>query len=628
MNKDSLLNVLHSAKEDTNKVLLYINTGQQYENNQPDSAAYYYTRAKLLSEQLNYTVGIIKYISNITYILNLQGKTDSSLKLNLYSVELARKINDKKRIAFGLSNVGTSYLDMEQYENAADYFLQAIKILEESGLKQYLSVLYNNLSILYEKMMQYDKSVQYGQQAVDISRALNDSSNLCIALNTLSVPLIGNNRHTEAIPYLRESLRICELINNTYLRESCLINLATVYDKTGKAAEHFLYASQALQLAKELEDKDGIAEGYALLASYYLHQLQWEKAKTNALQSLQIAKESGQPGNEKNALQLLADISLGLHDIDAYRNYRKQEDSVEALMLNRQITRNTQELETKYETEKKNGQIKELEKDKEIQALSLRQKNTLNYLLTGLIITILAISLLGYRNYRQKQLLDKKRIQELEKEKQLLATEAVLKGQEEERGRLAKDLHDGLGGMLSGIKYSLNTVRGNMIMTEDNRQSLERSIDMLDSSIREMRRVAHNLMPESLVKFGLDTALKDFCTDINLSDAIKISYQSIGMQGIAISQTTAITIYRVVQELVNNIMKHAQARKAIVQLSAGMNQVVITVEDDGKGFSEEKTHLGGIGWINIRSRVDYLKGKIDIRSKPGEGTSVHIELPL
>lgn len=629
MNKDSLLKALRIAKDDTNKVLLYINTGQQYENNQPDSAAYYYTEAKRLSEKLNYTVGILKYISNITYILNLQGKTDSSLKLNLYSVELAEKINDRKRLAFSLANVGTSYLDMEQYENAAGYFLQAIKILEESGLKQYLSVLYNNMSILYEKMMQYDKSIQSGHRAIDMARASNDSSNLSIALNTLSVPLIGSNRYIEAIPYLQESLKICMLINNTYLRESCLINLATVYDKTGQQEKHFSHATEALRLAKELEDKDGIAEGYALLASYYLHRLQWKKARTNALLSLQVARESGQPNNEKNALQLLSDISLGLHRVDDYRSYRHQQDSVEALLLNRQITRNTLELEAKYETEKKNNQIKELEKDRQIQALSIRQKNTLNYLLAGVVITILLFSLLGYLNYRQKRLLHQKQIQELEKEKQLLATEAVLKGQEEERARLARDLHDGLGGMLSGIKYSLNTMKGKMVMAKDEAQSFDRSIDMLDTSINEMRRVAHNLMPESLIKFGLDTALKDFCHDINNSGAITVNYQSFGMTKINMSQTMAITIYRIIQELVNNIMKHAQARQAIVQLSAGMNQVIVTVEDDGRGLDTKKTgSVEGIGWINIRSRVDYLKGKIDVRSQPGEGTSVHIELPL
>ena len=629
LNRDSLLVVVKTAKEDTNKVLLYISIGQQYENNLPDTAAYYYTQAKLLSEKLNYTLGIIKYISNITYVLNLQGKLDSSLRLNLYSVELAQRINDRKRLAFGLSNVGASYLEMEQYENAANYFLQAIKILEELGLKQYLGVLYNNLAILYDKMMQYDKAIHYSEKAIAISRSLNDSTNLSISLNTISLPLINSNNPAKAVPYLKESLEICRLINNIYLREACLISLGTVYKMTEQSEKHLANATEALQLAKELEDKDGIAVAYALLSSYYLGKLQLEKAKENALLSLQVARNSGQPANEKTALLLLADISLALHEVEDFKNYRRQQDSVEAVLLNRQITRNTQELEAKYETEKKNSQITALEKDKRIQTLSIRQKNTLNYLLIGVAAIILIISLLVYRTYRQRQLLQQNKIQELENEKQLLATEAVLKGQESERARLARDLHDGLGGMLSGIKHSLNTMKGNMIMTENNVQSFERSIDMLDSSIREMRRVAHNLMPESLVKFGLDAALKDFCNDINSIGALKITYQSFGLEGKVIEQTISITIYRIVQELVNNIMKHAQARQAIVQVTTDAKQISITVEDDGKGFDPEKLDIGrGIGWLNIRSRVDYLKGKIDTRSQPGEGTSVHIELSL
>lgn len=166
-------------------------------------------------------------------------------------------------------------------------------------------------------------------------------------------------------------------------------------------------------------------------------------------------------------------------------------------------------------------------------------------------------------------------------------------------------------------------------MTPENSQAFERSIDMLDSSIKEMRRVAHNMMPEALVKFGLDTALKDFCNDINHSGALKLSYQSIGMQGVAIDQTTAITVYRIVQELVNNTMKHAAAKNAIVQLSVRENQLTVTVEDDGRGFDPNILRQArGIGWSNIHNRVDFLKGKLDIDSQPGQGTSVHIELNL
>jgi two-component system NarL family sensor kinase len=164
-------------------------------------------------------------------------------------------------------------------------------------------------------------------------------------------------------------------------------------------------------------------------------------------------------------------------------------------------------------------------------------------------------------------------------------------------------------------------------MTPENNQAFERSMDMLDSSIKEMRRVAHNMMPEALIKFGLDTALKDFCNDINQTGALQVTYQSIGMNDAVIEQIAAITIYRIVQELINNTMKHASAKSAIVQLTKENNVISITVEDDGKGFSPvilEGTK--GIGWSNIQSRIDYLKGKIDVRSAQGEGTSVHIEL--
>jgi two-component system, NarL family, sensor kinase len=142
--------------------------------------------------------------------------------------------------------------------------------------------------------------------------------------------------------------------------------------------------------------------------------------------------------------------------------------------------------------------------------------------------------------------------------------------------------------------------------------------------------VAHNMMPETLVKFGLDTALKDFCNDINQSGALKVNYQSIGLENITIDSVTSITIYRIVQELINNTMKHAGASNAIVQVSRAGGFLTVTVEDDGKGFdtailSAARTRHG-IGWNNIQNRVEFLKGKLDVNSSPGKGTSVHIEL--
>jgi two-component system NarL family sensor kinase len=170
-------------------------------------------------------------------------------------------------------------------------------------------------------------------------------------------------------------------------------------------------------------------------------------------------------------------------------------------------------------------------------------------------------------------------------------------------------------------------MKGNLIMTPEYQLAFERSMDMLDSSIREMRRVAQNLMPEALVRFGLDTALRDFCEDVNRSGTLKVVYQSIGLEALPVDQTTAISIYRIVQELLNNTIKHASANTAIVQLSKTTTGIDITVEDDGKGFDTSILKAGkGLGWSAIQTRVDYLKGRLDIQSVPGKGTSVHIEI--
>jgi two-component system NarL family sensor kinase len=227
---------------------------------------------------------------------------------------------------------------------------------------------------------------------------------------------------------------------------------------------------------------------------------------------------------------------------------------------------------------------------------------------------------------RQKEDLHEQRIRELEKDKQLVAVDSMLKGQEEERTRLAKDLHDGLGSMLSGVKFSLMNMKSNLIINHENVVQFERSLDMLDTSIRELRRVAHNMMPEALIKFGLDEALKDYCNNINNAQIVRVNYQSFGMEQ-RLESTTEIIIYRIIQELFANIFKHAKATEVLVQLLREGNRISIAVEDNGRGFDVDDIGKNkGAGWANIRSRVEYLKGKLDLHSEAGRGTSVNIEV--
>lgn len=172
-------------------------------------------------------------------------------------------------------------------------------------------------------------------------------------------------------------------------------------------------------------------------------------------------------------------------------------------------------------------------------------------------------------------------------------------------------------------------MKENLIMTPANAQAFEHSIGMLDHSISEMRRVAHNLMPENLLKFGLDAAMRDFCSEMQLHGMLQVHYQSLGLKDKSMDQGLSVTVYRVTQELLNNIVKHAGATQAIVQIAATDSQLTITVEDNGKGLADETIKSAqGIGWKNIYSRVQYQKGTINIQSQPGKGTSVYIEFPV
>lgn len=620
MNKDSLLKLLPAAKEDTGKVLLLINIGQQYETNEPGKAKSYYLLAKKISEKINYPLGVVKYAANYTYVLNMQGLYDSSILVNLEALKIARTINNPEYLGKTLFNTGTSYRQAGQYEEAVKYYEEGKKVFEQIDNKITEARSGDILQLLYHDMHQYRKAIQYGEKSVKIFREINDSVWLGTALNNLGINYSALQQSDKAEQLFKEALKIGQLTGDKNMQVAQLLNLGDIAIQKNRYAEAKPLYDQALQLAQEIESFESVLIACKGLSFCYESDKQYDVAKELALKALNISYQYNLRLERQKLFTHLSNLAYSMQDKKLGEYYATQGTLLGDSLLNETIQKNTLELEKKYETEKKNTQI-------QLQQSELKRRRIFNYLLLGSALALLLIIGLLYRTYQQKQKLQQQRIAELETEKQLTATEAVLKGEENERTRLAKDLHDGLGGMLSGIKYSMNTMKGNLIMTPENQQAFERSMDMLDSSIKEMRRVAHNMMPEALVKFGLDTALKDFCSDINQSGALNVNYQSIGMEAAEVDQTTAITVYRIVQELINNTMKHAAAKNAIVQLSRENNKLSITVEDDGKGFDTALLQSAkGIGWTNIRNRVEFLKGKLDVSAGEGKGTSVLIEI--
>lgn len=619
-NIDSLLNKILHARPDTSKVLLLLAVADEYEVTDLEKARSYIDEAMKLSRGLHYHSGIMKAYRHYAYVYSYQSKFDSSIYVNRRMLEIALQQKDSFSIGAAYFNIGVAHRFKQDLDSALQYTLEAVRLLDGKSYGKTEGVLNDGLQSLYMSMAQYDKAVQYGEKSVAIARKFKSDEDLATSLNNLGLSYVELNRINDARKVYREGLELARKIGFKQLEAMFLNNLSDILLREGRFDEAGANAFKVLDINKKLPDSGILMNANTILANYYLSKEEYEKAEQLANGILAFSEQQSFDDGKINAFNMLARIAFAKKEFAKGIQYQFLEHKAEEAVLNESIKQREAGWRVRFETEKKDAQLL-------VQHSQIERKNTLNYILIAGIALLLTIALLFYRNYRQKQKLQQQRISELETEKQLTATEAVLKGEEQERTRLAKDLHDGLGGMMSGIKYSLQTMKKNLIMTPENQLAFERSMDMLDSSINEMRRVAHNMMPEALVKFGLDTALKDFCNDINKSGALKVNYQSIGLENTTIDQTTSITLYRIVQELLNNIIKHAAAGNAIVQVSKTDSVLSVTVEDDGKGFDTSVLNVSnGIGLNNIKHRIEFLRGKLDVNSKAGKGTSVHIEL--
>ncbi|TAH00367.1 MAG: sensor histidine kinase, partial [Sphingobacteriales bacterium] len=520
-----------------------------------------------------------------------------------------------------------------EYDSSIYYYLKAEDIFERPDLiskdgevtKRVLdkrkSDLYSNISSVFNTLGNYRKSDEYVDKALAIARSYNAKAAIAQYIQQKADNLSQSGQVETALRARLQHLPDMETstIEKPFI-QTYYQSIARDYEKLGKVDSAKLYAGKGLALASILEVPDALASANLLMGRLAVREKNFAAADGYLSKAIPYYSVSENQEEQREFFEVMQQLNVGKGNFKEAYEYLQKYQAVNDTILNGERTRQFSEREARYQSELKDAQIA-------AKNAAIQQKNTLNLLLGGSLAALLVIGLLSYRNYKHKQSIQRQRIVELETEKQLAATESVLKGEEQERTRLAKDLHDGLGGMLSGIKYSMKAMKGNMIMTPENASAFERSMEMLDSSIHEMRRVAHNLMPEALVKFGLDAALKDFCNDVTESGVLNVTYQSVGMEGKETDQSVAITIYRIVQELLNNTMKHASAQHAVVQLSRSAEEISITVEDDGKGFDTAILKKStGIGWSNIKHRVELMKGKMDVLSSPGKGTSVYIEL--
>jgi signal transduction histidine kinase len=389
--------------------------------------------------------------------------------------------------------------------------------------------------------------------------------------------------------------------------------------------------------AKSVGNVELQVKALEILGEYYFYKANYKKAESVFKKALGIAKTF-------NYIDYCKQFNFRLYECSnnsgRYKNasdyllsFVKYNDTILQISTSESLLK----LIGKYEQRELHSEKIDLEKSKRLFELKSRRSNFTMY---SLIFSIVAILFAGYfviLFYQQKletnniihnqtEQINTQKIKQLENNIQLQSMQSLIDGQESERERIAQELHDSLGGLLSTIKIRFTKINHDRNFTE--KDEYTKLYNLIDAACVEVRSISNDLKPGSLEKLGLLEAIKDLLNRYKLEEGPEIIFQYFGFNyPSTIDSNIALNIYRIIQELVNNAIKHAKCKEIFVQISKTINEMTITVEDDGIGFSTENVKKG-MGLENIRSRVNYLRGEFNVESSENQGTLFLVLIPL
>ena len=531
------------------------------------------------SEQAEYWM--LRSYNNLGVVYRRIDEYETALQHFLRAFPLAEKLKSDKEIASCLGNIGSLYLSLNKLDEAMDYFRLSLNKAIEQNNYQGLAISYGLMGRVYENRNRLDSAKYCYEQNLFYSKGWNDNNGIAISYNSLGNVAKRRNDWKKALDYYKK----------------------------------------ALEISLKVGDRNYIAPNYANLAECYLQLGNMENAEKNYRQSLQIAQDAGMKRS-------MADAFAGLSN-----TYERQNRSIEALhaarqqmvlkdsILNEENLRRIEFLKISFDVQQKEQTIATLQAMNQIEQLKNRQKQIALLVGAGLFLALFLFIAMYEKNSMQKQLIAEQRVRKLEQEKQLIATQAVLDGETYERVRLARDLHDSLGSILTGARLNLLEMKRNAMLEYADVERFDKALALLDQSIREMRRVAHHLMPDALSRFGLQPAVDEFCRSFSTSNIV---FYYFGDKK-RLDPKMETMIYRSISELVNNALKHSGASQILVQIIQEPNRIAFTVQDNGCGF-DPSAHSKGMGLENIRTRIASFGGSIQIDSHAGEGTEINVEL--
>lgn len=551
-----------------------------------DTALIHYQKALTLRKSLGHEEKMAGIYANIATVYMRQSKFGEALELEFNSLKLFEKLGRTANQANLLGNIGNIYNELGQYETAMEFFRKGFAISEKYPLIRG-NIRVNMGGLKFTQSMK--DSVVVDQQALD-----------------------------SAIYFYLDAENYLKQVNADYNLAAVYNDLGRIYTSNKQYALAINYSNRSLAIRRRLSDRLGVGLSLLAIGDLYFKTGKTKEALEQLQESVTILEDLQQYYSLKDALIKLSNIFKVKGDYQQALYYYTRYAATNEKLYSNENAAKMAEMKTLYETEKKDLELlktqSELERQK--QAVVIR-----NITITGVLVALLFIVLTGYFYFRKRSLQQRAALDaELAAQKAIRA-KAVIEAEEQQRMRIARDLHDGIGQLLSAARLNIGSMQPN----SDNATAMSNALSLLDDSIKEVRNVSHEMMPGTLMKQGLESALREFMGKLQ---GLKTELSVVGIEQ-RLPTEKEIIIYRAIQELVTNTIRHAQATKLSVQVIQHDHELTVMVEDDGKGFDTSAIDkVAGIGLKNIASRVEFAGGSIFFDSSPGRGSTTTVELPV
>lgn len=561
------------------KSLKYIGSSYALETKYPE-AIKYYNEALGLAEEIEDHFEMGNLNNNLGTIYNEFGNYNSAYIYFITALDQYDLAGNKEKRSGTLNNIGLTYLNLGNFEKALSYFEQALETMEIRDPIMRSTIL-NNIAICKVNLKEIKEAMEILDRSIELSEQANNQYGLCISYQIKGNFLLAEEKKEEAFTAYQKSLQIAENADLFHQTAVSKTGIARVLLNQNKSDEALKIAEEVMKMADEKNSLVLQTDAHRLLASIYQTKGKFEKSLLHFQKHIEVKEEL----NNNSVVNQIYDVEL---------NHLNQ--------LNK---------------------MQQLELDKK--ELAIRNKNNLLFFVSSLFLLGLAGLYLAYRNHRNKQKVKlQSTILELTKKKSNAAMEAEIV----ERKRIGRELHDSLGYLLSLAGLNASVLQKRKDISEEKKAELLNSLmESIDDAFEEVRNISHNLAPSLLSEQGLKGALKSIADRVNQSNKLKMSFETFGLNQKPDGLTENV-LYRTIQEIVNNTIKHAEAGELFIQIAQDTNQITLLAEDNGKGFDVNQLKTGSsFGLSHIKSWVENLNGNIHIDSKTGRGTIISILIP-